>query len=329
MKRPLFVFAGQSNMMGACVYDATEQIVLKNSYEYLHNPKRRGAPIGSFKQEGFPAGEFSYKDLDAAYGDGATVSLLDDYGENTYFCPSMTNLKEDSAKSEQLFKVFSEATASKMAPSLAPYLVQGLEDAGCCCAYTHIAKGGVSIRYYLEGDAKDYFYEKVADFFADCEQKFAEDDMSERVCVWLQGESDREGGGKAYFDRMAALWRDLKGAGFTKLMVVRVDYWDDDGIAYIMKAQEDFCAANEDAFIITRTASFIPWKGQNREVWYDGELPEEYEFCRDSFYGFSNQHLNDKAFRLIAKAAVPNIICILEGGEPVLEEELILPLKQD
>lgn len=327
MKRPLFVFAGQSNMMGACVYDALQQIVYKNSFEYLHKPRRLGAPMGEFKQEGFPAGEFSYKDLAAAYGDGANLSLLADYIENTYFCPSMTDLKEDAAKTEHLFITFSEATASKLAPSLAPYIVKGLEEAGCCCAYTHIAKGGVPISYYLEGAAKDYFYEKVADFFTDCEQRFAGEDMSERICVWLQGESDRTCGGKAYFDAMGSLWSQLKAVGFTKLMVVRVDYWNGDDIADIMRAQEDFCAATEDAFIITRTASFIPWKGQNRDVWFDGALPDEYELCRDSFYGFGNQHLNEKAFKLIAKAAVPNILRVLEGEQPILEEELILPLK--
>ena len=327
MKRPLFVFAGQSNMMGACVYDAPQQIVYKNSFEYLHKPRRLGAPMGEFKQEGFPAGEFSYKDLAAAYGDGANLSLLADYIENTYFCPSMTDLKEDAAKTEHLFITFSEATASKMAPSLAPYLVKGLEEAGCCCAYTHIAKGGVGIDHYLEGGARDYFYQKVADFFTDCEQRFADDDTSERICVWLQGESNRGNTAQAYFDDMVTLWRDLKAAGFTKLMVVRVPYWNGDDISLIMQAQEDFCAATEDAFIITRTASFIPWKGQDRGVWFDGEVPEEYEYCRDSFYGFGNQHLNEKAIKLIAKAAVPNVLRILEGGQPILEEELILPLK--
>ena len=34
-KRELFVFAGQSNMMGASVYPAKQQIVYKNSFEYF------------------------------------------------------------------------------------------------------------------------------------------------------------------------------------------------------------------------------------------------------------------------------------------------------
>ena len=56
MKRPLLVFAGQSNMMGAAVFEATRQIHFKNSFEYLHKPKRFGSAIGDFKNFGFPAG---------------------------------------------------------------------------------------------------------------------------------------------------------------------------------------------------------------------------------------------------------------------------------
>lgn len=54
-------------MMRACVYPAKEQIVFKDSFEYLHNPKRLGACIGQFKKEGFPSGEFSYIDCTVAY----------------------------------------------------------------------------------------------------------------------------------------------------------------------------------------------------------------------------------------------------------------------
>ena len=100
MKRPLFVFAGQSNMMGAAVYEASEQIYFKNSFEYLHKPRRFSKAMGEFKDYGFPSGEFSYKDLDAAYGNNKTPdykSDLDVYRDNTYFCPSMSNLFDEKA----------------------------------------------------------------------------------------------------------------------------------------------------------------------------------------------------------------------------------------
>ena len=48
MKRHLFVFSGQSNMMGAAVFNAREQIYFKSSFEYLHKAKRLGAKMGEF-----------------------------------------------------------------------------------------------------------------------------------------------------------------------------------------------------------------------------------------------------------------------------------------
>ena len=74
-QRELFVFAGQSNMMGACVYPAKEQIIFKSSYEYLHKPKRFGECIGAFKAEAFPSGEFSYRNLARAYTDDADFTV--------------------------------------------------------------------------------------------------------------------------------------------------------------------------------------------------------------------------------------------------------------
>ena len=119
------MFAGQSNMMGAAVYEASEQIYYENSYEYLHKPRRFGATIGEFKTYGFPSGEFSYKDLKLAYGDlrePETKSSLNDYQQNCYFCPSMNNLNRP-------FADYSESTHN-MASSLAPYIVNGLEEKG-------------------------------------------------------------------------------------------------------------------------------------------------------------------------------------------------------
>ena len=57
-KRPLFVFAGQSNMMGAAVYPPTAQLRFSDSYEYLHKPRRFGEKQGFFKRTAFPTGEF-------------------------------------------------------------------------------------------------------------------------------------------------------------------------------------------------------------------------------------------------------------------------------
>lgn len=328
MKRPLFVFAGQSNMMGAAVYEASEQIYFNNSFEYLHKPRRFGEATGSFKTYGFPVGEFSYKDLQSAYGAEKSAdckSLLDTYTVNTYFCPSMYNLMDENEKSVHPFNFFSEKT-NRAAVSLAPYIVKSLEDKGYCCAYTHIAKGGVPIKYYLEGEAEKYFYTKVKDFFTDCETRFGGDDMSDRVLVWLQGESDAKNGYEHYYNSLKQLWSKAQNTGFTKFFIVRVGYFGSNSITEIMRAQEDFCSNTENAFIITRACSYIKWNSAQKD-WFSTDPDEEFSFCRDSFYGFKNNHINEKGFKVISKYAVPNIIRVLfESKEPVLEEEKIAAL---
>ena len=329
MKRPLFVFAGQSNMMGAAVYPASKQIYFKNSFEYLHKPRRFGANMGEFKNYGFPCGEFSYKDLEKAYGDTTDCSAksnLTNYTENTYFCPSMCNLENDEEKSVLSFKAYSEATAGA-GTSLAPFIVKGLEENGFACAYTHIAKGSVKISHFLEGEACEYFYQKVNDFFADSEIKFPNDDLSEKVLVWLQGESNSEIGYENYKASLKQFWERLKENGFTKFFMIRVGYWGNKAITDIMKAQEDFCNETENAYMLTRVCSFFEYKSQNTDGWFKNPITEEFTLCRDSFYGFDNQHINEKGFKVIAKYALPNIIKILfENKEPLLEEENIIPL---
>lgn len=328
MKRPLFVFAGQSNMMGAAVYEASEQIYFKNSFEYLHKPRRFGFALGGFKDYGFPSGEFSYKDLNLAYGENKSPdsqSTVDDYRETTYFCPSMCNLLDEKEKSVHPFSYFSEAT-NRRAVTLAPFIAKGFEENGFCCAYAHITKGGMPIKYFLEGEAEKYFHTKVRDFFADCETKFAADDTSDRILVWLQGESDAKNGYDHYRKYLKELWDKAQNSGFTKFFIVRVDYFGNDAISEIMRAQEDFCRDTENAFIITRVASYLPHPAQGKNWCLDSEN-DEFSFCRDSFYGFNNHHINEKGFKVIAKYAVPNIIRILfEKKEPVLEEEKICAL---
>ena len=329
MKRPLFVFAGQSNMMGAAVYPAKEQITYTNSFEYLHKPRRFGRNIGEFKAIGFPVGEFSYRDLQAAYGqtaDPTAKSELDNYTDNTMFGPAMCNLLDDEQKTTVPFTSFSEQTL-RWAPALPPYFVQELERQGCACAYTHIAKGSVSITHYLEGDTAVYFDEKVTDFFADVATRFPEDDTGDRVLVWLQGCSDAVEGYDAYRRRLDALWERAKGLGFTHFGIIRVCYWGDDRIAEVMRAQEDFCAVHSDAYMLTRMCSYMVYQGQDIDNWYLAPPTEEMLFCRDSFYGFDNQHINEKGFRVIARHAVPNVVRILfEGKQPCPEQEILKAL---
>ena len=329
MKRPLFVFAGQSNMMGAASLEAKNTFSFENSYEYLHKPKRFGAPTGHFKKYAFPAGEFSYKNLTDAYGnetDYSVKSTLTDYTTNTFFCPAMSTVIDEAQKLELGFQDFSEANATA-GPCFAPCFVKELEDAGYGCAYTHIAKGSVAINYFLDGDAADYLAEKVSDFFCDSEKFFPQDDTNERVFVWHQGESDSGAQYDNYKDSLKRLFEKTKALGFTKFFICRVGYWGNEGISNIMRAQEDFCKEEKDAFMITRAASFFEYPNQDIENWFCTPIEEEYKLCRDSFYGYNNNHINEKGFQILAKHAAPNAIRVLfEGKEPILEKEKIIPL---
>ena len=152
MERDLFVFAGQSNMMGASVFAPRENIFLRNSFEYKHKARRLGAARGIFTSSAYPAGEFSYVDMDLAYHPSDVnqkgESTLTDYIQNTYFCPAMSNLKSAEEKSTSLFSSYSEATAP-LGATLAPLLAKEWENIGRTSAYAHIAKGGVALSYYM------------------------------------------------------------------------------------------------------------------------------------------------------------------------------------
>ena len=53
-------------------------------------------------------------------------------------------------------------------------------------------------------------------------------------------------------------------------------------------------------------------------------LLPELDDCRDSFYGFSNWHINEKGFSIVAKKMAFNTYRVLkENLPPVLEEEMI------
>ena len=351
MKRELFVFAGQSNMMGAAVYPPKEQITYADSYEYLHKPRRFGADRGEFKSTAYPVGEFAYVDLKAAYGDltDPTVkSELADYQNNTHFVSSMSNLKSEEEGTVHPFAVYSEKTAP-LGVSLAPFTVKNWEELGHRCAYAHITKGGVSIKHYFDREmteevnaavresglglplqectdkadaASKYFKEKIRDFLTDSEARFVGDDLGTKAFLWLQGCSDPTMGEELYLIYLRVLWKHLRALGLTHFFCIRVGWWSDDGVKGVIRAQERFCRTEEGAYMLTRVLSHMPTYGQKEEGWFIEPPEEELRFCRDSYYGFKNQHINEKGFRIIADRAVKNMERILVlGEEPELEKE--------
>jgi len=365
-KRDIFVFAGQSNMMGAAVLPPKISISAKDSYEYKHKPRRQGAAFGEFVKAGYPCGEFSYTEeiMKVAYlpenVDETGKSTVTTYGVNTYFCPAMINLKNEENHEQYTFDFFNEATMRPGA-TLAPLFASAWEDRGQCCAYAHVAKGGVPISHYFNAEmsaryndavrqknadegtklpivesrpmfeeASAYFDQKVSDFFADAAVRFPNEDQSNKVFVWCQGESNANCGFESYKMRLEILWEHMKALGFTHFFCVRVGFWgggDGRKLHEVMQAQEEFCRDNENCYIITRAMSLMPHPGIKNEVWFAEKPEEKYENCRDCYFGFSNPHINEKGFAVIAEAMADNAVRILrEGKDPVLEKENVKKL---
>ncbi len=355
-ERALFVFAGQSNMMGACALEPTVQYVSKNSFEYKHKPKRFGLERGFFPPASVEVGEFSYCDLHLAYPSGNLneLSELTDYERNTYFSPAMCNADSKTHKTVTSFSIYSEKTI-RIGPSLPYYFVKEWENLGRSCTYAHIAKGGVSIRHYFDNQmlnqvnrlidkhniingttypfekpvtefeckASEYFRQKVSDFFLDAESTYSSDDISFRPFVWLQGESDNEMDCVIYKYYLQVLFSTIKILGCTHFLCVRVGFWGGLEGREIMRAQEEFCNENSKAYIITRACSMMPYYGIDEEECYTMPPEDEYRNCRDSFLGYDNQHINEKGFLLIAKRMAKNIERLLQNKSIVLEDEKV------
>ena len=362
-KRDLFVFAGQSNMMGAAVLPPKLPLSVTDSYEYKHKPRRLGADKGEFVVAGYPCGEFSYVDevLGTAYApeniDEKGKSKLNKYTANTYFCPGMSNLKNAETFEQSVFDSFSEADMIN-GSTLAPLFADEWEKRGQKCAFAHIAKGAVGIRHYFSGKMVDeynekaaaynskseiklplvgekkamclgasaYFDKKVTDFFEDAKARFVGDDMSNKVFVWCQGEGNAKTPKDYYKLCLEVLWNHVKSLGFTHFFCVRVGNWrvGDGDICRVMRAQEEFCAENENCFVITRAMSFMPHPTADTSDWFTETPDEEYSECRDCFFGFENTHVNEKGFATVARHMADNSVKVLrEGAFPILEKEII------
>ena len=240
----LFVFAGQSNMMGAAVLEPEVDTFTENALEYKYMPRLRGAETGAFVAAQNPAGEWHYRDLNAAYGDYLNdlsyKSTLSNYSANTYFCPAMRN--ETKGFSGQ-----SEADTYPSA-SLPPYFVTEYASYGHSSVYAHMAKGAVKIVHYFTeemmtrynsliseyntqnnkaysvltsaglsgaGDAFDDKYNAMLEDYA----AFAPDKTLKNRCfVWLQGEGDSGNSYMEYKFKLRVLWEHLQELGFTHFL---------------------------------------------------------------------------------------------------------------
>lgn len=360
-KRELFVFSGQSNMMGAASLPVKNKLEIKDQYEYKHKNVMLGGK-GEFVKATDRIGEFSFADFDAAYKEGMTdengLSLLTKYHDNTYFCPAMANYDEKAGK-EFDFDVMNEAKYVP-SPSYPYYFAYEWEKLRYKCAFSHIAKGAVSLEHYFSREMQDeyakmvadynakndtsfnenlpltemeygasaYFDKKCLDFFSDAEKRFDDEKLGEKSFFWLQGEGNANDSVFEYKAKLTVLWNHLKKIGFTKFFCIRIGYWSDKNIWRVMKAEEDFCNENEGCYMLTRAMSYFDHP--NEEIltgWFMVPPTEEYKNCRDSFLGYTNNHINAKGHSVLAAHSAPNAERVLyKNEEPVLEKENIISL---
>lgn len=347
----LFVFAGQSNMMGASATCPTQTEFTDLAFEYKYMPKLRTNKVGEFVKAQNPCGEFFYTDLHLAYGDKIDQldykSCLTNYTKNTYFCPAMSNGKMP----------FSEQSESQTYPSasIPPYFATEYAKFNHACVYSHIAKGNTRITHFFTKQmASEYnalineYNQKNNTVYQNIDQVFgagkAFDDkynamvedfailypstkINNKCFLFLQGESDGDNSYIEYKLKLGILWKHLKSLGITHFFIFRVGFWGNENIINVIKAQEDFCLENENCYIITRAPSLISHPLATTENWWINTPCEEYQDCRDTFVN-NNNHFNEKAMQLFASRSAINVHRILYLGEqPILEKENVKLLK--
>ena len=347
----LFVFAGQSNMMGAAHLPPVDNPVTIDSYEYKYQNVLKGGDRGEFVYAQNPAGDWHYMDTEVAYGeqylDAATgKSKQANYSSTMYFIPACRDQEKGfGAQSEYL---------NYPSATMAPYFAQYYSELGRKCVYAHMAKGACKIVHYFTTDAMEEYNRLISEYNSanstsyatltssdlsgagdafDAKYKsmlrdyaeFAPDKVIANKCfVWLQGESDVHVYAQ-YKLRLQALWTHLQSLGFTHFFILRVGFWGSTSIINEIKAQTDFCAENENCYIVTKAPSLIPHPSANTSNWWISEPSSEYSDCRDSYLAnTSNHHFNEKAHKIFARRSADNINRILHlGFPPILEDENI------
>ena len=347
----LFVFAGQSNMMGAAHLPPIDNPITYDSFEYKYQNILKGGEKGEFVYAQNPAGDWHYMDTEVAYGeqylDAATgKSKLSNYSSTMYFIPACRD-QEKGFSGQSEYQNYPSAT-------MAPYFAQYYSELGRKCIYAHMAKGSCKIVHYFTEDAMDEYNRLISEYNSSNSTSYSTlttsslsgagdafdskfnamlKDYAEfapyktivnKCFVWLQGESDTH----KYVEyklKLQALWSHLQSLGFTHFFILRVGFWGSTSVINEIKAQEDFCEENENCYIVTRAPSLIPHPSATLDNWWFQEPSDEYVDCRDSYLAStSNHHFNEKAHKIFAKRSAENINRILHFGRPpILEDENI------
>lgn len=350
-KIDLFVFGGQSNMMGAAHLPPVESPITYYAFEYKYSPILKGGSKGEFIYAQNPAGDWHYKNPSTAYNstnlDVATgKSKLTNYASNTHFVAA-TYDKELAFGSQSEFNHYPGS-------SVPPNFAREYAKLGNPCIYAHMAKGSTQITHYFSNEdktqynalitaynsangtsyatltstsgASEAFDAKYNAMLRDYAEIEPNNTITNKCFLWLQGEGDAANSSYAeYKIKLQVLWSHLQRLGFTHFFVLRVGYWGNTKIINIIKAQEDFCKENDNCYIVTRAPSLVPYPGATTSNWWIKEPDAKYAECRDSLItSTSNNHFNEKGHKLFAEVSANNVNRVLHLGlEPILEEENI------
>lgn len=347
----LFVFAGQSNMMGAAHLPPVDNPITYDSFEYKYQNVLKGGKKGEFVYAQNPAGDWHYMDTDTAYGEqyldaASGKSKQANYSSTMYFIPACRD-QEKGFSGQSEYQNYPSAT-------MAPYFAQYYSELGRKCVYAHMAKGSCKIVHYFTESAMDEYNRLITEYNSANSTSYAtltssslsgagdafdakykamlkdyaafapENTIINKCFVWLQGEGDTHKYAE-YKLKLQALWSHLQSLGFTHFFILRVGYWGSTSVINEIRAQEDFCEENENCYIVSRAPSLIPHPSATVNNWWISEPSEEYADCRDSYLAStSNHHFNEKAHKIFARRSAENINRVLHLGlEPILEDENI------
>lgn len=350
----MFVFAGQSNMMGACGSYPKADVSCGNSYEYKYRDLYSGKDTnGRFELINNPCGEWLYKDTSAYDSDNCAsdgLSTTTDFANNTFFVSAMNNNEKSFADQSE--------SVHQTGASLPAYFAKKYEELGYKSIIAHIAKGSTNISYYFTSDmASEYnssiseynslngtsyasmgsdgseaatiFDDKVTAMISDF-PRLSSGEIRTKNFVWLQGESDYNLSTYEYKIRLQVLWNHMKTLGFERFLMVRVGYWSGIGILNVIKAQEEFSSQNSDVYMVTRACSFFPHgtfasnSALYEQYYVDDPMPE-YKYTRDSTAGiYANDHVNERGFIALGERMAKNTERILRRGlDSEVEKEIL------
>lgn len=356
----LFVFSGQSNMMGGVFaedfaagygpWQKTNGKVDTRNTPYICQPISAEETKGSYEYKYLTD---TFETVDSQTPTGELVKTAD----GTALCkPSGTYELNGTTMVAPFVKQYTESGYKSISAQIAlggtqlcDWMTSSeiaevlLSDEYAFHAQSGAVPQGASPRL-LAGNERVLLFERKLQALTDSfTRDFAGCTIASKNFVWLQGENDADalftaaglneeatqsamlGSMTLYKKCLEVFWKRLQSYGFERFMIVRVGFWTapNRDIA-IMAAQEQFAAENENAYILTRAMSYMPNPKSLYGKWGYNAIEEAYALCRGVSYSiYGNPHLNEKGHILLGTRsanAAAEIVHKSTGYVPESEE---------